>query len=165
MNIFLTSPDAVCSAQALDDKRVIKMTLETAQLLATACYAHDKPLRYKSTHFNHPCSIWARRNQMNFSWLVEHGFALLDEYSYRFYKDHASADIIHEAYTLRHILPKASSLDFTFNSSGYNTGDVFVDYQRCLLNKWHNLDTLPCRWSRRGRPQWYQNKGEFNGVT
>ena len=157
MNIFLPSPDAVVCAQALDNKRVIKMTLETAQLLSTAAYAHDMALGYKPTHFNHPCNVWTRRNRQNYSWLVEHGLALLDEYYYRFRKQHASADVIHRAFDVRHAIPDKHPLEFTFNSSGYNTGDVFRDYQLCLINKWQNLDTLPCNWGSRGKPAWYSS--------
>ena len=34
MNIFVTSPDPVESAQVLSDKHIVKMPLETCQMLA-----------------------------------------------------------------------------------------------------------------------------------
>ena len=61
MNIFITSFDSKEAASHLDDLRLNKMILETAQLLSSA-YRHlfgDNELLYKDTHFNHPCAIWA----------------------------------------------------------------------------------------------------------
>lgn len=60
-DIFVTDHCPRISAQALDNKRVVKMILETAQLLSTAIFintnmAYDNI--YKPTHLKHPCTIW-----------------------------------------------------------------------------------------------------------
>lgn len=81
MNIFLTSFNPKEAASHLDDLRLNKMILETAQLLSSA-YRHlfgDDELLYKDTHLNHPCSIWARKNIDSYSWLVEYFDALAKE--------------------------------------------------------------------------------------
>ena len=36
MNIFVTDPDPVVSAEVLPDKHIVKMTLETCQMLAVS---------------------------------------------------------------------------------------------------------------------------------
>jgi hypothetical protein len=57
-----------------------KMILETAQLLSTALRArHTSMPVYKSTHINHPCSIWVRENKSNYSWTLKHFSALIQE--------------------------------------------------------------------------------------
>ena len=92
MNIFTVDHDPTVAAQQLCDKHVVKMPLETAQML---CSAFD-PLDlapYKRVHYNHPCTQWARQSEANFDWLVTHGLALCAEYTKRYGSDmiqHAS---------------------------------------------------------------------------
>ena len=63
MNIFYLSNDPVQAAAYQYNKHVVKMILETAQLLCTAHHelqsAVDVP--YKPTHRTHPSAIWVRR--------------------------------------------------------------------------------------------------------
>ena len=64
MNIFVPYPDSMKCAEALDDLRLNKMILETAQLLSTAARFHGYVGNvYGSTHINHPCSVWARQTR------------------------------------------------------------------------------------------------------
>ncbi len=73
----------VISAQALDSKRVIKMVLETAQLLSTAIFINSTIVYddiYKPTHLKHPYTIWAPSTLGNWEWLLQHFMALCDEY-------------------------------------------------------------------------------------
>jgi len=84
MNIFVLSYDVEECAKWHLDKHVVKMPLETAQLLCTALWYHGgKPL-YKKAHKNHPCNLWTRESQANFNWLVALGFSLCSEYQYRY---------------------------------------------------------------------------------
>lgn len=92
MNIFVLSEDPIEAARMQCDKHVVKMPLETAQLLCSVFEPGDAP--YKRTHYNHPCSIWTRMARSNFLWLCEHGFALCDAYTQRFGKVHASQRVI-----------------------------------------------------------------------
>lgn len=157
MNIFLTSPCPRECAQNLDDKRVVKMALETAQLLASGCLHHGIDVGYKATHINHPCAVWARRNSLNFGWLVEHGIWLCDEYTFRYGRNHKSLTVIEEAARHRSVFKQPDEqLAFTFNSSGYATGDVFHDYKLCLVHKWKYLDVRKPAWRYRGRPEFYK---------
>lgn len=75
---------------------MIKMILETAQLLCTAIWISGKEAPYKKTHENHPCSIWARANKENWIWLRSLGLALCKEYTYRYGKVHITEKILKE---------------------------------------------------------------------
>lgn len=89
MNIFVLSPEGPeASARDQCDKHVVKMVLESAQLLCSPFDPGVAP--YKRTHFNHPCSVWARSSKDNYLWLVEHALALSDEYSFRYGRTHKS---------------------------------------------------------------------------
>ena len=96
MNIFYFDECPVKSAQAQPDKMLVKMPLETAQMLCTAHrvldgddYADANGL-YKEAYKNHPCTIWARESWDNYQWLYKHFIALGDEYKYRYGREHAS---------------------------------------------------------------------------
>ena len=100
MNIFFLHEDTEACARLHNDKHVVKMILETAQLLCTA--AHElgfEDVPYKAVHRNHPCSIWARANRSNFHWLHYFGVALCREYTYRYDKVHKSQAVIETMYT------------------------------------------------------------------
>ena len=81
MNIFYFYDCPEKSAQAQPDKMLVKMPLETAQMLCTAHrvldgdeYA-DKEGLYKTAYKNHPCTIWARESSINYMWLYKHFLA------------------------------------------------------------------------------------------
>jgi hypothetical protein len=92
MNIFVLSINPKEAAEYHCDKHVVKMILETAQLLYCSHWmlAPDTlpPVAYKKTHPNHPCSIWIRESIENYQWLSELGIALCNEYTYRYGKRH-----------------------------------------------------------------------------
>lgn len=110
MNIFFLDNDPKLAAQYHNDKHVVKMVIETAQLLSTAhrfndgeMYIDDSSGRkikrwklndsrddvvYKATHLNHPSNIWARATVGNYKWLYELFVNLCDEYTYRYGKKH-----------------------------------------------------------------------------
>tara|TARA_B100001939_G_scaffold292886_1_gene265194 strand:+ start:389 stop:895 length:507 start_codon:yes stop_codon:yes gene_type:complete len=96
MNIFYFYDCPKACAEAQPDKMLVKMPLETAQMLCTAHrvldgdeYADANGL-YKEAYKNHPCTIWARKTSGNYAWLYEHFDALCWEYTHRYGKTHAS---------------------------------------------------------------------------
>ena len=97
MNIFYLDRDPVVAAQMMCDKHVVKMILESAQMLCTAHrvldgeeYANKMGL-YKMAHKNHPSTIWVRSSFYNYRWLFKHYDALMEEYTYRYGKTHATS--------------------------------------------------------------------------
>lgn len=85
MNVFFLDRDPSRAARMLCDKHVVKMTLETAQILSTIVGGP-----YKPTHARHPSVLWAADNP---GWVWEHFMALLDEYTYRYGKTHKCAEV------------------------------------------------------------------------
>lgn len=88
MNIFYLSRDPVLCAEMHCDKHVVKMILETAQLLSTAHHMLGSTAPYKPTHKNHPSAVWARSGRYQYRWLYELLEALSSEYTQRYGKVH-----------------------------------------------------------------------------
>ena len=101
MNIFVNDSCPVLSAVALPDKHVVKMPLETCQMVSvvfskwyydwgTIPKKDGTPYSTEKGAFrNHPCTQWAAKSHENLAWLIRHGFALCNEYRNRYEKDHA----------------------------------------------------------------------------
>lgn len=92
MNIFVLDEDPVIAARYLCDKHVVKMIVESFQLLSTVqrkCGNANEKL-YKSTHEKHPCVIWLLKSKANYRWLVRHVDAMHIEYKNRYEKFHSS---------------------------------------------------------------------------
>lgn len=98
MNLFVLDRDPRLAARAHCDKHVVKMVLETAQLLSTAhahfgeasysdarnCFEVRGQRVYHPTHQNHPCAVWVRETAANYRWACSLLEALLHEYQRRF---------------------------------------------------------------------------------
>lgn len=113
MNIFVLSFDPKDAAEQHCDKHVIKMILETTQLLymcwsvcgqdnwrqyledqlqqnqtLKAMEQNNQKVNFKTYkcgkgHTNHPCSKWVRESKDNYVWLTKLGLALCDEKMHR----------------------------------------------------------------------------------
>jgi hypothetical protein len=71
VNIFVLHKHPRQAARMQCDQHVVKMTLESAQMLSTVINELGGEGPYKSTHVNHPCSVWARQSLGNFLWLYD----------------------------------------------------------------------------------------------
>ena len=77
MNIFFLDENPQLNAQYHCDKHVVKMILETAQLLCSVHHMCDEvDVPYKLAHKNNPCSIWCRKSLTNYLALCELGLEL-----------------------------------------------------------------------------------------
>jgi hypothetical protein len=92
LNIFYLHEDPRKAAEYQYNKHVVKMILESAQMLCTAHhhYGDGDNVPYKKAHYNHPSTIWVRENSLHYDWLYEHMMALGDEYTRRYGKTHLS---------------------------------------------------------------------------
>jgi hypothetical protein len=117
MNIFILDKDPVVAAQLQCDKHVVKMIVESAQMLSTSHRLLDgvavkrpsksgKTMRtyydlYEGTddlemetllmanaHESHPCTKWTMESTGNYDWHWLHLKALCEEYTYRYGKIH-----------------------------------------------------------------------------
>ena len=109
MNIFYLHSDPVKAAQIQYNKHVVKMILESAQMLCTAHHHYAEELGYdnsyipyKKAHYNHPSTIWTRQNSRNYYWLYHHMSALGNEYTKRYNKTHLTLSLIHISEPTRH---------------------------------------------------------------
>lgn len=110
MNIFYLDTDIKKCAEYHNDKHVVKMITEYAQLLSSACRLSGYNVGYNITHKNHPCAIWTRSSEQNFLYLVDLQHYLHEEYKLRY------SGREHKAYLLVQnelILPELPSIDFT----------------------------------------------------
>lgn len=96
MNIFYTDRDPVVAAQSLPDRHIVKMPIESVQMLVSACRRHDiQPnvktkagTTHKGGYHHHPCTVWAGDTSQNALWLLQHGLSLCHEYTKRYNKTH-----------------------------------------------------------------------------
>lgn len=88
MNIFYLAHSPSDCAKMHCDKHVVKMILETAQLLSTAHHERGSTAPYKPTHRNHPSAVWVRSGVKQYNWAYSLLEALSDEYTLRYGKVH-----------------------------------------------------------------------------
>lgn len=93
MNIFFLDKDPQKAAQALCDKHVPKMLLESVQILCTVSHLHGIPAPYKPTHQKHPCTVWANSRRANYLWLLDYTENLHSVYEWRYRREHKSQSV------------------------------------------------------------------------
>jgi hypothetical protein len=169
MNIFLPSPTPYNSVIALDDKRIVKMVLETAQLLCTAVHLSDELEEfrdlelYKATHINHPCNKWTRETMDNWRYLFQYFIAICNEYHFRYDKIHASYEKLYRPLTIidcflyerkYHFMAHTSFVNCTKNPEyDFTHLPVHEAYKEVLKYKWCHDKRKPT-WTNRQRPTW-----------
>lgn len=119
MNIFMLDKNPRLAAYYHHNKHVVKMILESCQLLSTAHRILDGDLEYitskntgrkirhyklndnrehilyKACHFNHPSNVWVRKSSGNYEYLYQLLIGLVDEYHNRFnHKAHKSETLL-----------------------------------------------------------------------
>ena len=96
MNIFHLDKNPIKCALYHCDKHVVKMILETSQMLSTAYQKHagENDSLYKSAYPNHPMTLWVGETYKNFGWTLLLGEALGFQYTHRYNKRHKSMRII-----------------------------------------------------------------------
>lgn len=160
MNIFASDSDPVKAAQYLDDKRVVKMVLETAQILSTVLHklGSGSSSIYRPTHSNHPCVIWAGKSRGNFNWLVLHGLALNEEYKKRFFKiyPHKSTSVILDCAKLFQKIPIDEKCMTPFPNCTNITGNISVVKKYRLYLSQTKWSDGKARWTVTGKPSWYK---------
>lgn len=128
------------------DKHVVKMIVESAQMLCTVGHG-----AYKPTHANHPCTKWASLSEANFEWLTAHALALCDEYTFRYGRRHKSQDVIEnvqppKAFSKVGLTPFALAMPDEFKSS--DPVESFRAY-------YHSKSSFAV-WTKRKQPNWWK---------
>jgi hypothetical protein len=179
MNIFYLDHDVTKCAEMHNDKHVVKMILEYAQLLSTAHRVLDgtivvglsktgrkqsryvlpdnrESLLYSATHLNHPSAVWARKSKQNYLWLANMLIALCEEYTHRYGKIHkVERDGL--CYVLLKNIPHSiADSDFTQPTPAMPDdvkipGDSIKSYRNYYINNKTHL----ANWKKRTTPEWY----------
>ena len=177
MNIFYVNSDPEVAARSMVDRHVVKMILETAQLLSTAHRVIDgeeyvgqsqsgrkakrwrlsgnaDAIMYAATHINHPSAVWVRENSANYNWLYDHLLALGREYTYRYGRTHLTID------KLKDILKDApenieqsnvmTKMPSCMDKQYIVSLDPIINYR----NYYNYGKTDLLRWSNRPPPHW-----------
>lgn len=152
MNIFFLDKSPMLSAKYQCDKHVIKMILESAQILSTVkrLYNYNIDGLYKATHINHPCITWTKSSYSNYVWLLVHFFYLSLEYNYRFNKDHKSFSLFSLLSNIPKDMPK---IPFQLNLKVTDNEeiDVIQSYRIYYNNK---SKSIKMNWTNREIP-WF----------
>lgn len=182
MNIFYLDNDPKTCAVMHNDKHVVKMILEYAQLMSTAHRVIDGhveifekyvqgslPARwrktkvwkldddrddilYKATHINHPSAVWTRQSSSNYEWLYDMWCHLLNEYTFRYEKQHACEKLIVPLSMVPRNIPGD---EFTQPTPAmpeeYKVEDSLVSYQNYYVGSKHEMS----RWTKRPMPNWF----------
>jgi hypothetical protein len=176
MNIFYLDHDPKICAQMHNDKHVVKMILEYAQLLSTAHRILDGKLvegvsksgrkakryelpdtrdgiLYTATHSNHPSAVWARQARANYYWLFSLFKECLDEYNHRYGKEHATSRL----YNYLYMSPTNIAVgEFTEPPPAMPeeyrvAGNSIQSYHNYYLGDKVKMS----RWTNREMPQWF----------
>lgn len=161
MNIFALDINPVLAAREITNyKHIIKMPLESAQMLSTACRIlngspgkmlisfgkdigmwktldlvlpdenNSLQLIYLATHRNHPCNKWVRKSYANFIWLYDHSIELCNMYTERYGKVHASSFVIQMCKTLA----KENWFAYNFLTPFYHKNNNFSSLSKSVEN-------------------------------
>lgn len=157
MNLFYLHPDPQHAARMHCDAHVVKMILETAQMLCTAHHIHGtaQPCMYKATHRNHPSTQWVAETGAQYRWAWRLMFYLTHEHMWRY-----NHRIPHKSYrVLRDVLPippRPIMWDAEFRPPPqcmpctYKGDDTVEAYRRYYIGEKSSF----LRYTRREKPEW-----------
>ena len=179
MNIFYLDHDVTKCAEMHNDKHVVKMILEYAQLLSTAHRVIDGVeleglsdsgrkrkfwtlgdsrdyTLYKATHINHPSAIWCRKGIVQYRWLHNLLIELCKEYTYRYGKIHKveRSGLLWELEKS----PKNIHIDVFWSEPTPAMPDnvkIPGDSIKSYRNYYINNKTHLANWKKRTTPEWY----------
>ena len=183
MNIFYVDKDPAVAAQCLVDKHVVKMILESAQLLSTAHRLLDgveiegksktgrkarrwtlpdarESVMYAATHINHPSAVWCRTSVQNYDWLVDHMYALMREYTNRYGKRHKCQGDL--SYMLQS--PPHNLKDWDWTEMPSCMAEEYIISKEPLTNyrNYYRIGKLNLhKWTNRQPPEWIDEQVRY----
>lgn len=173
MNIFILDENPTIAARYMDDVRVPKMVVETAQMLASALRRHgatdeqmpltQKGTPYKGGYHNHPCTVWAGDSLNNYLWLYQHGVALGAQYFKRFGKHHACTKPIMYMGSMAHMITNTGLTPFAqAMPDEYKNDDAVLAYRNYYKSKAHSKGGVKYR--RAEVPPWWDDGEYLYGI-
>lgn len=179
MNIFVLDQDPYKAAELQCDKHVVKMIVESAQMLSTAHRLLDGQVQirltksgrkgkywqlpderedtfYKAVHMGHPCTVWTMESSANYYWHWQHFYALCKEYTYRYGKIHKSESLLPALHCLPANIPfgKLTQFKLAMNSNPEcKKKDPVESYRLFYQTK---QDRFKMAWTLRQTPEWFK---------
>jgi hypothetical protein len=165
MNIFVVDYNPIQAAKDLSDKHVVKMIVESCQMLSTThllAKDHGHMLinsenfnHYKLSFKNHPCTVWVRQSSANYLWLAEHAYELTYEYAFRYKKKHKCKPMTD--WYLRnvpHYIPTGYLTPFAqAMPDKYKCDDAVTAYRNYYIGEKSRF----AKWKMGIIPEWYTN--------
>ena len=161
MNIFGIDTNTTSCATYHADRHIVKMPLETAQMVSFVYYHKDLwdgevpnlLMNFSAGHDKHPCSLWLRENLVNFLWTCEFGIKLIEEYRFRYdSQKHERCKMIFE-WSLDN-LPNLPVAEFTPFAKAMPE-EYKVD---CSIESYRNYYRMGKselhQWTKRNKPEW-----------
>lgn len=177
MNIFFLDRDPQIAATYHCDKHVVKMILESAQLLSTAHRILDGQLvagkskagrnvkrwilndnrenvLYQAGHVNHPSAVWVRSNIDHYRFLYDLMYFLIGEYKYRYGgKVHKCEELLIPLIDSPHNIPNVAWYDPPLAMPDEcKVGGAVESYRNYYMTKKRTMAS----WKIRGVPSWYK---------
>lgn len=186
INLFVLDKDPVKAAQLQCDKHIVKMVVESAQMLSTAHRILDgveemRPSKsgkrmvkywrhrnsnlenvlYRVAHQNHPCTIWTMRSNNNYNWHYVHFVALCDEYKYRYGKTHLTDTKLREVLSTPPTNIDVGYLTQQPLAMKSNPECMFEDVVKSYRAYYQTKqDRFKMVWTKREIPEWFKVKRE-----
>ena len=165
MQLFVLDKNPSNAVEYLADTHVIKMCLETAQILSTITAIKGIPLHPdmpQPYNVNHPV-IKAIDTPEKLNWVLVYNIILQCEYTYRFHKDHKYANIIAMYMDTLYdydVDPDITEYDFSKNFKDFKTNNTYVvgayrDYykfKKSKIKRW--------TYTNREEPWWLKDNDE-----
>jgi hypothetical protein len=181
MNIFILSESAEESARYHCDKHVVKMIVESAQMLSTVhrmldgsetkspsksgkrmvkSWTHPKldGVLYKAVHINHPCTVWSRESYHNYVWHYKLFYHLCREYEYRYNKVHSTWDKLGKILeSLPANIPTTNSMTPFRLAMGSNPECINIHNPIESYRKFYKTKQARFKmdWTNRSIPEWF----------
>ncbi|MFO7985351.1 MAG: pyrimidine dimer DNA glycosylase/endonuclease V [Desulfatiglandaceae bacterium] len=153
MNIFVLDQDIDICARYHADQHVVKMILESAQMLCTVVNQTGGKAPYKATHLTHPCTQWAGKSRSNWLWLQRLVLALNHEYRYRYRvsRDHKSSGVVRDLSPPP--IDDSGLTEFAqVMPDKYKVpGNAVAAYRRFYVGEKYHF----AKWTRRRPPEWF----------
>lgn len=178
MNIFVLDRSPQIAAEFLCDAHVVKMILESAQLLSTQDRLSGTEHGYQITHRRHPCRL-CLENPANYLWLSAHLEALLNEYTFRYRRIHKTEELFRAfwktdfreisdaAFPEKLSLPKCMPDEYKIGNG--KIGDVVESYRNYYrfkqkaMHRFHYTGRTEPEWLARQNPPEKKSPGKKTG--
>ena len=170
MQLFFLSLCPREAAQMQCDKHVVKMCVETCQIISTVWWkvSRSKHDLYRKLGWlvkqwtvpSHPSIRWVEQSHANYKWAMDHWGALLSEYTLRYGKVHAYQSMYNNMATMAadpslcrdEFVPMTK--DFQAVPEEFKSDDPVTTYRKVYMEKKASFAV----WKHGPTPQWWVNR-------